>query len=118
VFAYLIGLSWAAKHESKHDANAWPLVLLFVPLVPTIGVVTDGAGLVVWLGFLLFTVKQVGPLLERHPARSGRAIGSLIAGIALLDATLIAHAGHPTLAFVAAVGFAATMTLQRWIRGT
>ena len=43
---------------------------------------------------------------------------SLIAGISLVDALLIAGAGAPLLALVAVAGFGLTLLLQRWIMGT
>jgi hypothetical protein len=42
----------------------------------------------------------------------------LIAGIALLDATLIAIHGRPGLACVAVLGFLLTRALQRIVPGT
>jgi 4-hydroxybenzoate polyprenyltransferase len=43
---------------------------------------------------------------------------SLIAGISLLDALLIAGAGSPALAGVALAGFGVTLFFQRYISGT
>lgn len=114
LFAYMIGLTWAAKHEAD-GALSWPIVLLLVPFVPTASLVSDPAGIVVWLGFLVWTARQLATILNGH---GGRAIAPLIAGISLLDATLIAHAGKPYVAMFATIGFAATLGLQRWVRGT
>lgn len=114
LFAYLLGVTWAAKHD--HDGAApLPLLFLFVPFVPTTALVRDPAGVVVYLAFLAWTVRQVALILD---GRGGATNGGLIAGIALLDATLIAHAGQPFLAAMTATAFAATLGLQRWVRGT
>jgi 4-hydroxybenzoate polyprenyltransferase len=43
---------------------------------------------------------------------------SLIAGIALLDAVLIAAAGAPGIAWLAVAGFVLTLGLQRLVPGT
>ena len=43
---------------------------------------------------------------------------TLIAAISLLDAMLIAGQGMTILAFIAALGFPATLALQRFVRGT
>ena len=43
---------------------------------------------------------------------------SLIAGIALLDAVLIAAAGATAIAWLAVAGFALTLVLQRYVAGT
>jgi 4-hydroxybenzoate polyprenyltransferase len=47
-----------------------------------------------------------------------RAVVSLIAGISLLDALLIAGAGSLALAGVALAGFGVTLFFQRYISGT
>jgi 4-hydroxybenzoate polyprenyltransferase len=43
---------------------------------------------------------------------------SLIAGISLLDALLLASYGAPGLAAVAVGAFVLTLVLQRWVAGT
>jgi 4-hydroxybenzoate polyprenyltransferase len=43
---------------------------------------------------------------------------SLIAGISLLDAVLIAGAGNVPVAWLAVAGFALTLLLQRFVPGT
>ena len=43
---------------------------------------------------------------------------SLIAGISLLDALLIAGAGDAARAAWAVLGFALTLAFQRWVPGT
>ena len=47
-----------------------------------------------------------------------RAVVSLIAGISLLDALLIADAGDAGRAAWAALGFVLTLVFQRWVPGT
>ena len=47
-----------------------------------------------------------------------RAVVSLIAGISLLDALLIAGAGDPARAGWAVLGFVLTLVFQRWVPGT
>jgi 4-hydroxybenzoate polyprenyltransferase len=47
-----------------------------------------------------------------------RAVVSLIAGISLLDALLIAGAGDAARAAGAVLGFALTLAFQRWVPGT
>jgi len=114
LFSYMIALTDVAKYEGEGSV-AWPVVLLFVPLVPTAPLVRDVAGVIVWLGLLLWLVRQVDHLVQRQ---GGRVVAPLIAGISLVDATLIANAGKPYLAMFTVVGFAATLGLQRWVRGT
>jgi hypothetical protein len=47
-----------------------------------------------------------------------RAVGSLIAGIPLLDAVILCGAGAVTLSMVAVAAFALTTVLQRFVPGT
>jgi 4-hydroxybenzoate polyprenyltransferase len=57
-------------------------------------------------------------LRRRKPGDVPRAVVSLIAGISLLDAMLLAGAGHMLFACLAVVAFGITLALQRWISGT
>jgi 4-hydroxybenzoate polyprenyltransferase len=78
-----------------------------------------GAGVVpalAWLVFLAIVVWAVRLVLAKRAI--GKAIVLLLAGISLLDALLLASAGHGAAALVAALGFVATRGLQRWIAGT
>jgi hypothetical protein len=56
-------------------------------------------------------------LRRRQPGDVPRAVVSLIAGIALLDAVLIA-AGAAGIAWLAVAGFLLTLGLQRLVAGT
>ena len=47
-----------------------------------------------------------------------QAVVTFIAGIALLDATLVAMQQQHGLALLCIAGFALTLLLQRWVRGT
>jgi 4-hydroxybenzoate polyprenyltransferase len=117
LLAYLVGLTYTAKIESKLGATLWPLVFLAVPFVKEAHAV--GAGVVpalAWLGFLAIVVWAVRLVLAKRAI--GRAIVLLLAGVSLLDALLLASAGHAAAALVAALGFFATRGLQRWIAGT
>ena len=57
-------------------------------------------------------------LRRRQPGDVPRAVVSLIAGISLLDAMLLAGSGHVLFACLAGMAFAVTLALQRWISGT
>jgi hypothetical protein len=55
----------------------------------------------------------------RGPAPAvGDVVARLIAGISLVDALVIAQAGDPAMALVAALGLPLTLFLQRYVRGT
>ena len=67
---------------------------------------------VAWIGVALWFLRR------RRPGDVPRAVISLIAGISLLDALLIAGAGADGVAWLAVVGFLLTLALQRWVAGT
>ncbi len=56
--------------------------------------------------------------LTARPPRIGAAVGWYIAGIAAVDALLLAVLGRPVLAAVAFGLAPVTLLLQRWVRGT
>ena len=64
------------------------------------------------------SASRSGSCRRRRPGDVPRAVVSLIAGIALLDAVLIAAAGAPGVAWLAVAGFVLTLALQRLVPGT
>ena len=120
LFCYVVGLTYAAKQEAYDRIGAvWPLGVLGVPmLIAAAAAVTDLA--VAPYALLLFgwTAYALRLLFRRGPGDVPRAVVSLIAGMALFDAVLIAAAGQPLLAILGVVGFLATLALQRVAAGT
>lgn len=120
LLCYLIGLTYVAKQENfGRVENLWPLAFLAAPLI--YGVTHIAAqpttllfviALAAWIAYAIRLVQR------RQPGDIPRAVVSLIAGISLLDALLIASAGHLATAFVAVAGFALTLFLQRYVPGT
>ncbi|MFW5678877.1 MAG: UbiA family prenyltransferase [Pseudomonadota bacterium] len=120
LFCYVVGLTYAAKQEAYDRIGAvWPLLVLAVPLVVAAhaawGEPLALAGLVLLIGWMGWALRY---LFRRAPGDVPRAVVALIAGIALYDATLIAGTGAPVLAFLALIGFALTLLLQRVAPGT
>ena len=68
--------------------------------------------------FILWVVVALWFLWRRQPGDVPRAVVSLIAGISLLDAVLIAGAGAFSIAWLAVAGFLLTLVLQRFVAGT
>lgn len=99
----------AVEHVSSESDVQWPLLLLFVPLIPTVRLIADPVGAVVWLGLLAFLVRQLGVFLAGR-----REVEPFVAGIALLDAVSIAHARQPWLAIAAASAFVVARVVQRF----
>ena len=120
VLCYLIGLTYVAKQENLTEVrNLWPLAFLGAPFLYAWRSLLDaGAGAVFYLAFLGWVVFAVSLLVRPGRRDIRRAVVSLIAGISLLDALLIAGAGDPVRALWAAAGFALTLALQRWVPGT
>lgn len=119
LLGHLIGLTYIAKHETRGRVQRlWP-VLMFLPamgfgfLLPwpwwTLGALYTGHTL--WTGCR----PALGLGTRADP---GRAVPSLIAGISLLDATIVASRSEvgPVVACLAA--FALTRYWQRHVPGT
>jgi hypothetical protein len=121
LLAYLVGLTYVAKQETLgRVANLWPLAFLAVPFLyalPALG--AGGLALLLWIGFAVWVVYALSFVMGGAGMRNvGRTVVALIAGIALLDALLMAWAGAGGLALVAIGCFALTLAGQRWVRGT
>ena len=120
LLCYLIGLTYAAKKEHLGRLDSfWPLLFLAAPLVYG-GYLVQAQPVVLlpllllaaWAGYALWLLRR------RKPGDVPRAVVSLIAGISLLDAMLLAAAGHILFAALAAAAFVITLALQRWVSGT
>ena len=120
LLCYLIGLTYVAKQENLGEVrNLWPLLFLAAPLIyallsATVSL-TSGVLFVlfaIWVGVALWFLRR------RQLGDVPRAVVRLIAGIALLDAVLIAAAGASGVAWLAVGGFVLTLGLQRLVPGT
>jgi 4-hydroxybenzoate polyprenyltransferase len=119
--AYVAGLTYAARQESlDRVGNLWPLVLLCAPLALALPALQQGLWAIAVVLALIGASAYAVWLLARRPMPGAvpRAVGLLIAGISLVDATFLASIGAMIPAFTAVVGFAATLLLQRHIAGT
>ncbi len=119
LLSYLIGLTYTAKQENLARVGSWwPLLFLAAPFVY--------AGLNLppeWVGYLfplllLLLVLRALAFLRLKPPMVPKAVVSFIAGISLVDATLVGLAGHTLGAALCVLGFGATLLLQRWVSGT
>lgn len=120
MWCYLIGLTYVAKQENLDRVeNLWPLAFLAVPVVwgAWLAAAQPAAG-AFWLLFTAWLLVALWFLRRRAKGDVPRAVVSLIAGISLLDALLIAAAGAPALAVLALAGFGVTLFLQRYVTGT
>lgn len=121
LWSWVIGLTYVAKQETLGRVqNLWPLLFLLAPLAYGLWRVPEAPwtallclALAAWILVALRFIRR------RGPGDIPRAVVSLIAGISLVDAVLIAAAGAslgPVL--LALAGFGLTLFLQRWISGT
>ena len=120
LLSYLIGLTYVAKQENLAEVkNLWPLLFLALPAAYGLWLsMADLAVAPLWLLFCAWALVALWYLRRRQRGDIPRAVVSLIAGIALLDAVLIAGSGSLALAMLAVAGFALTLFFQRYISGT
>ncbi len=120
LLAYIIGLTYAAKQEAYDRLDrAWPLAVLAIPLLYAFTQAGGGAfGLLIWVGLLVVVLIALRLLFRRNKGDVPRAVVTMIAGICLYDAVLIAGMGQAGLAILAVAGFALTLVLQRVVSGT
>ena len=120
LLSYLIGLTYIAKQEHlRQVSNLWPLAFLALPFILTLGpVLSDGFVALLWLLLLGWVLYALSFLKRRGPGDVPHAVGSLLAGICLWDALVIAAAGEPTGALIALVGFGLTLVFQRYVAPT
>ncbi|NND91889.1 MAG: UbiA family prenyltransferase [Granulosicoccus sp.] len=128
LLAYLIGLTYTAKQENLgRITNLWPLLLLAAPIVYGIACqrtafttpnVDEDSLLWPLIVFTLWLGFSLRYLYRRQPGDIPRAVGSMIAGISLIDAMFLASAGYPILALCAVACCLLAVLLQRWVAGT
>lgn len=120
LLAYLIGLTYAAKKEHLDRLDsAWPLAFLAVPVVYGAWLGFDAPLVALPLvAFVAWTAFALRRLFRRAPGDVPKAVAALLAGICLLDATLLAGHGADAAALLAGGAFLVTLRLQRWVAAT
>jgi 4-hydroxybenzoate polyprenyltransferase len=120
LLSYLIGLTYVAKQEHLgRIGNLWPLAFIALPIGwGAVEASQGGAVAAAWLLFVAWTVRSLWFLKRRGPGDVPRAVGSLLAGICLWDALVIAAAGQSAVALLASMLFLLTLVLQRYVAPT
>lgn len=120
MLAYLIGLTYVAKQENLGQVkNLWPVACIAVPgLFGVFSALTDTQ---VWIPLIAFNAWVIYCLYLIKRKQAGdipKAVVSMIAGIALVDAIFIASMSSLAIMGFAVVAFLLTLFLQRYISGT
>lgn len=120
LLCHLIGLTYIAKQEHLERLGAlWPLAFFALPLLYGVWLALDVPLvlllLLAYAGVLVFAWRL---LRRRAPGDLPRAVVTLIAGMSVLDAMVLAGGGHWAAATLALAAFALTLALQRWVSGT
>ncbi|HEU5075308.1 MAG TPA: UbiA family prenyltransferase [Polyangiaceae bacterium] len=120
LLSHLIGLTYAAKQENlRVIQNLWPLGFLLLPVGYGIYLGLDDPMVLACASLcLLWLVYALSFLVRREGRSIPGGVVRLIAGISLLDATLLAAAGALELALVAIALAGLTRLAQRYIPGT
>ncbi len=120
LLCYLVGLTYIAKQEHLgRVGNLWPLAFLAFPLLWGLRASLDDALVAgLWLLLVVWVLYSLSFLRRRRPGDVPRAVGSLLAGICLWDALVLAAAGRPLVAALALGLFGLTLLLQRFVSPT
>ena len=120
LLCHLIGLTYIAKQEHLNRLGSlWPLGFLALPVL--YGLSLALAAPQVWVPWIIYVGVLVFALnLLRRRARGDvpRAVVTLIAGMSVLDAVVLAGAGHTLAAVLAVAAFGLTLMMQKWVSGT
>jgi 4-hydroxybenzoate polyprenyltransferase len=120
LFAYIVGLTYAAKHESLDQIEGiWPLLVLALPIaIASAFTVMAPVAVPFLLGLFILMAFAVHRLLRRRKGDVPTAVVSMIAGITLYDAVLSAASGSAAFGWLAVIAFTLTLGLQRVVPGT
>lgn len=118
VWSYVIGLTYVARQENLNQIGSlWPLVFLVLPVGFGVWHAPDLWG-VVMLGLFAGWAVYALTFLAQDGRNVPKSVVSLIAGISLLDASLMMLVQAYGPAILAFLCFLATIAGQRSVRGT
>jgi hypothetical protein len=119
LFGYIVGLTFTARGESRESQGpCWPLALLGLPFAGALYIEQSLLVLVFGGLFLGAVVMSLKTLIQRtDPARIGKAVALMLAGIALADAAFLASHSLAA-ALLGLVGFALALLAQRFVPAT
>jgi UbiA prenyltransferase family protein len=116
LFVYVVGLTQVAKVEGGGILGWWPFAAVVAPVIYWAVQVPSGPRDLVLAAFFIWVVLSLRAV---RAGQIGRAVGALIAGIALFDACAVASVeGSAAALAVCVAAFVATISLQTKIAGT
>lgn len=120
LMAYIVGLTYVARSEHLNDPGSWwALLFLLAPVLLAVSRLGSHPGSALFLALLLlWLLLRLRDLLPGPRRNVPAGVGGLLAGIPLVDATVLAGIGQWTAACLALAAFAVTLLLQRVIAGT
>lgn len=120
LLAYLMGLTYVAKHEQAGSViRVWPLVGLLCPMLAVLLVAPlDAQTTLCLLAFGLWTGHCLRMVFSFQHRNIRHAVGGFIAGISLADSLAISVLGLSPALATAVAAFLLTLLLQRKIAGT
>ena len=120
LMAYIVGLTYVARSEHLNDPGSWwSLLLLSAPVwVAVTRLGQHPASLAVLMVLLVWLGLRLRDLLPGPRRNVPAGVGGLLAGIPLVDATVLAGIGQWLAAGLAMAAFVATLSAQRFIPAT
>jgi 4-hydroxybenzoate polyprenyltransferase len=120
LMAYIVGLTYVARSEHLNDPGSWwSLLFLSAPVLLAITRLGQHpASLAVLILLLLWLGLRLRELLPGPGRNVPAGVGGLLAGIPLVDATILAGIGQWLAAGLAIAAFLVTLSAQRFIPGT
>lgn len=116
LMSYMIGLTFIAKSETEASfSKYWPLAVLYLPVLYFLTQLSQPFVVILLIIFALWIAYSVRFVYQ---GKIGKGITSLIAGISLYDALVIAVAGTTGWLWLALLGFGLTVFFQNYIKGS
>ena len=120
LMTYIAGVTYLAQSEHKNALlTYWPVVLLLMPvaflLYIGINTVVHMVSLLLVLAWLAWSISKFRSGANR---RVPQGVSSLLAGIALVDATILSFLNQIILATAAITGFLLCLMIQRKVSAT
>lgn len=120
LLGYVVALTYVARFETSGGVARWvPLAGLAAPVL-LIFVTWSGAP---WLrsfvgGYAMWVQRAISLIRSGKPDKIRTAVGGLIAGIALLDAMMVANSGSTGASLACVAAFGVSLAAQSRISGT